>query len=112
MFSVTVPTDETIFSMKFKDFKTSDGANVIPAANNIRFYSPQSPDANGTSTARMITAAETFSAGITLNSDLEPDVPGRQVKVIVEMRVPEGSAGGSYSSQYAVKSDRPNTQGY
>ena len=112
VFSVTVPTDETIFSMKFKDFKTSDGENVIPAANNIRFYSPQSSDANGTSTARMITAAEAFSAGITLNSDLEPDVPGRQIEVIVEMRVPEGSAGGSYSSQYAVKSDYPDTQGF
>jgi len=51
-----------------------------------------------------ITAAQTLSDPMTLNTDLDPSLPGRQIHVVVEMKVPTGSAGGSYSSEYAVKS--------
>ncbi len=110
VFDVTVPTNETDLSMKFKDFKTSDGVNIIPADGNIRFYSPQSSDANSASTAMMIDSANTFAGPITLNAnaDMYPTVPGRQVQVVVEMKVPTDSAEGlSYSSSYAFKSEAP-----
>ena len=108
-FSVTVPTDETQLRMKFTDFTTA-GGDIIPAANNIRFYSTESSDANSTSTSMMITAADTYSNAITLDTDLEPATPGRQIKITVEMKVPAGSAGGSYSAQYGIKSDVPEME--
>ncbi len=108
VFDVTVPTNETKLSLKFKDFKTSDGVNVIPAGGNIRFYSPQSSDANSTSTAMTIDTTEAFAGPIDLNTDMHPTIPGRQIQVMVEMKVPTGSADGlSYSSEYAFKSEVP-----
>ncbi|NOX66349.1 MAG: hypothetical protein GXO85_11325, partial [Chlorobi bacterium] len=103
VFNITVPTNETQFKMEFSDFIS--GADSIVAANNIRFYSAQSSDSYSTSTATMITAANTYSDAITLDTDLEPATPGRQIKVIVEMKVPAGSAGGAYSAGYGVSSN-------
>jgi len=105
IFNVTVPTSETAFSMKFLDFTNSDGTDTIPAANNLRFYTTQSSDSYSTSTATMITASSTYSTAIDLNADLQPTIPGMQIEVVVEMKVPTSSTGGSYSSQYAVKSE-------
>jgi len=107
VYSVTVPTDETEFQMKFSDFLNINGIDTIAAADNIRFYSTQSSDSNSTSTATVLTTAETYSDSINLNMDLQPTVPGRQIEVIVEMKVPAGSAGGSYSAQYGVQSEVP-----
>jgi len=102
-FHVTVPTDETEFAMKFADFVS--GGDTIVAADNIRFYSAQSFNSYDTSTATAVTAANTYSTVITLDTDLESGTPGRQIEVTVEMKVPTGSAGGSYSAQYGVKSE-------
>ncbi|MFZ2303972.1 MAG: immunoglobulin-like domain-containing protein [Minisyncoccia bacterium] len=102
VFHVTVPTTETQFSMKFSDFVS--GANSIPAANNIRFYSAQSSDASASTSAMMITAFNTYSSPITLATDLDSSVAGRQIDVTVEMKVPTGTAGGSYSASYGVQS--------
>jgi len=103
VFHITVPTDETEFAMKFADFVS--GGDTIAAADNIRFYSAQSSDSFDTSTATAITAANTYSTAITLDTDLESGTSGRQIDVTVEMKVPTGSAGGSYSAQYGVKSE-------
>ena len=101
-YKITVPTDETQFQMKFSDF--TSGTNVINAGGNIRLYTAQASANSTSATAVTITASNTYSATITLDSDLDPSQPGRQIEVIVEMKVPEGSAGGSYSAQYGVKS--------
>jgi len=103
VFNIRVPTNETQFKMEFSDFV--NGADSIAAAGNIRFYSAQSSDSYSTSTATMITAANDYSDAITLDTDLEPTTAGRQIKVIVEMKVPVGSAGGSYSASYGVSSN-------
>ncbi len=101
-YKITVPTTETQFSMKFSDFVS--GANTILAGNNIRIYSTQA-SANATdATAVTITAADTYTTAIVLDADLEPATPGRQIEVTVEMKVPAGSAGGSYSASYGVQS--------
>jgi len=102
-FKVTVPTNETKFKMKFADFIS--GANSITSANNLRFYTAQSSDSFASTTATMITATNTYSDAITLNADLETGVAGRQIEVIVEMKVPAGSSGGSYSASYGINSE-------
>jgi len=101
-FHVTVPTSETNFAMKFADFVS--GANSIPAASNIRFYSAQSSDAFDDTTPITIVAADTYSANMTLATDLDSGTAGRQIDVTVEVRVPVGTPGGSYSTSYGVQS--------
>jgi len=107
VFDVTVPYNETILKMKFADW--SGGTNAIPAADNIRFYSAQSTDANSASTAVIISNAGQYSAVMNINpesaSDLDFAKAGRQIKIIVEARVPKGSAGGSYSTSYGIFTD-------
>ena len=102
-FLVTVPTTETGFAMKFADF--ASGANTIAAASNIRYYSAQSSTNNSSVNAVTITGANTYPANITLDSDLDANTAGRQIAVTVEMKVPVGSVGGSYSASYGVKSE-------
>ncbi len=105
-FHVTVPTAETQFAMKFSDF-TNGASGTIPAANNIRFYSAQSSDASASTSAMMITAANTYSNPITLSTDTDPSTAGRQIDVTVEMQVPSGTPGGSYSASYGLQSSAP-----
>ncbi len=103
VYHVTVPTNETDFQMKFSDFIS--GANSIAAAGNIRFYTVQASVNSASTTAVTILAADTYSSVITLDADLEAGTPGRQIEVIVEMKVPVLSAGGSYSGSYGVQSN-------
>jgi len=102
-FNVTVPTSETSSTMKFADWVS--GANTIAAASNIRFYSAQSSNANSTSTAITVSAANTYADYMTLNADLDSTTVGRQIQIVVEGQVPTGSAAGSYSTSYGIKSE-------
>ena len=101
VFSVTAPTSETSLTMKFADWIS--GSNSIAAASNIRFYSAQSSNATSSSPIT-ITAANTYSSAMTLNADLDANTAGRQIQVTVEVKVPTGSAGGSYSTSYGIQS--------
>ncbi|MEK7589011.1 MAG: immunoglobulin-like domain-containing protein, partial [Patescibacteria group bacterium] len=103
IFHVTVPTDETLFAMKFSDFVS--GLNSIPAAANIRFYSVQSSDAFNAASARVIAGANVYSADINLTDDISSGTAGRQIDVRVEVKVPSGTPGGSYSTGYGVQSE-------
>lgn len=102
-YHITVPTSETAFKMKFSDFVS--GANTILAANNIRFYTVQASAHADETHAVTITASNTYSSVVTLDSDAAATTPGRQIDVTVEMKVPLGSAGGSYSGSYGVQSN-------
>lgn len=102
VFNVTVPTSETNFAMKFDNFLS--GSNTIGAATNIRYYTAQSSAHSASTTAVTIAGAGTYPGNITLDGDLDADTAGRQIAVTVEVRVPIGSAGGSYSANYGVKS--------
>jgi hypothetical protein len=104
IFNVTVPTTEASTTMKFADW-VSNGTSTIAAASNIRFYSLQSSNANSTSTAITVSAANTYASYMTLNNDLDASTAGRQIQIIVEAQVPTGSAGGSYSTSYGIKSE-------
>ncbi|HCC06128.1 TPA: hypothetical protein DEP94_02090 [Candidatus Nomurabacteria bacterium] len=102
-FLITVPTTETNLALKFGDWVS--GSNSIATANNMRIYSAQSSNATGTSTAITITAANTYSTNLTLTSDLDANTEGRQVSVTVDLKVPAGTAGGSYSTNYGAQSN-------
>lgn len=97
VFHVTVPTDETLFAMKFSDFVS--GPNSILAAENIRFHSAQSLNE-----FIVIEDANVYSSDATLATDLNSGMAGRQIDVRVEVKVPVGTAGGSYSTSYGVRS--------
>jgi hypothetical protein len=100
---ITVPTSETQLQMKFSDFIS--GANTIGAASNIRFYTAQaSANADQTNAITILNAGDPYSTAIVLDGDLEAGTAGRQIEVIVEMKVPTGSAGGSYSGSYGIQS--------
>ncbi len=103
IFYITVPTDETDFAMKFADFIS--GGNTIDAADNIRYYTAQSSEAEDDTEAVTIAGADTYPGAIELDSDLDSGTAGRQIAVTVEMKVPVGTTGGSYSASYGVASD-------
>ncbi len=87
--------------MKFADWVS--GNNTIAVANNMRFYSAQASE-NTSDTAIIITAASTYSDPMTLTGDLDASKGGRQIEITVEAKIPEGSAGGSYSTSYGIES--------
>ncbi len=105
VFHVTVPMNETHLNMKFDDFTGSGG--VIPVASNLRFYSAQATTANASTMAITIGGSNAYSAPMTLSGDAHPNTTGRQVDITVEMRVPAGTAGGSYSTSYGIKTETP-----
>ena len=104
LFSITVPTSETAFNMRFDDWQSGD--NTIAVADNMRFYSVQATNAVDADNAIDIAASGTYpTSGMTLNADLDSDTAGRQIEVRVEVKVPENSSGGSYSTSYGVLSE-------
>ncbi len=109
IFDVTVPSNQTLLQMKFADW--TNGTSVIPAANNIQFYSQQSTNASDEAHAIPITAADTYSGimYINPNTDLNVNQAGRQIQIVVEARIPTGSTGGSYSTSYGINTTATST---
>ena len=105
IFNVTVPTNEKVVRLKFANW--TSGTSTILTSNNVRFYSPQSTNSNSTSTAKILSNANTYGDTITLSSslDLSPSTLGRQIQVVVDVKVPVGTNGGSYASSYGISSD-------
>ncbi|MDD4289812.1 MAG: Ig-like domain-containing protein, partial [Patescibacteria group bacterium] len=97
-FYVTVPTNETLFNMKFDDWQSN--SHTIDAGGNMRFYSSQ---ASSDDPINIVTAG-TYSEDMTITGDLDPETAGNQIAVTVEMKIPSGSSGGSYSTSYGIKS--------
>ncbi|MDD2245184.1 MAG: YDG domain-containing protein [Dysgonamonadaceae bacterium] len=102
VFDITVPTSEELLSMKFSNWIS--GEDTIATANNMRIYSAESLNASDADSAITITSAGTYSSNLTLNADLNSSLEGRQVRIIVEMKIPEGSSGASYQASYGVNS--------
>lgn len=104
VFDVTVPANEPVVSIKFADW--TNGADTIPAAGNIRFYSAQFTNATDAAHAISIVTAGTYGEAANLNTGIDLDVSraGQQIQVVVEARIPTGSTGGSYSTSYGIRS--------
>lgn len=99
-FRITVPSNEQNVQLKFADWSLSSGTGTISVANNMRVSSQQA----ATATPVTLTAGDTYSAAMTIAGDMDANVPGRQIEVKVEMQVPSGTANGSYTTNYGVKS--------
>jgi len=102
VFNVTVPNGQTLLKMKFADW--TNGSTIIPAGGNIQIYSAQSTNAMNEANAISITASSTWSdlMDIDPGADLDVNQGGRQIQIVVETKIPTGSAGGSYSTSYGI----------
>ncbi len=102
VFHITAPTSEQNIAMKFNDWLRTGGSGTIPVANNMRISSLQAD--NGGATI-LLTAANTYSTpSLHMVGDLDPTKAGRQVKITVEVAVPNGTPNGSYTTSYGVQS--------
>ena len=100
---LTVPDNEDAFRMKFSDFTMSVSSSTIPAASNIRIFSPQSSNAADESSA--ITATDNNYGGwLDITGDTTAGIAGRQIDVTIGVRVPSGTAAGSYSTTFGAQS--------
>jgi len=73
------------------------GTNTLDSANNIRYSVDNT-------TWTTITANGTYGSDIDVSAiDLDASKGGRQVIIYVEMKVPTGTTGGSYSTSYGVQ---------
>ena len=106
VFHITLPSDENLVRMRFSDF--TNGSQVIPA-NNIRLYSSQSVNSNSEATAIQISAADTYSDQININSalDLDPLTDGIQIDMNVDSKIPLGIIGTGYNTSYDITSEAP-----
>lgn len=99
VFNVTVPDDETSLAMRFSDWTGSEG--TMAAAGNIRISSPQAD--NSDATVEIATANTYMSPELTITGDLDSGAEGHQVELRVEVRIPEGTDNGSYSTTYGIR---------
>lgn len=103
---LTIPDTENAFRMKFSDFvnTVSTSTATIPVATNIRIFSPQSSNAMDQGSAMAATASSVYGGWMNLVGDTSTTTPGRQIDVTIEMRIPVGTAAGSYTTTFGAQS--------
>jgi hypothetical protein len=100
VFRITTPNNEENLSMRFSDWFTPSSSSTIPVANNMRISSAQA-SSTGPIT---LTAANAYSTPpLIMTSDLDPSMPGRQVDVLVEVKIPSGTSNETYTTTYGVQ---------
>ena len=97
----TVPDNENAFRIRFSDW--GNASNSIPAASDIRISSPQSSNASSTDSG-FVESGNGYSDWLYLTGDTASSTPGRQIDLNVEVKVPFGTAPGSYSSTFTAQS--------
>ena len=99
--SLTVPTNEPRIRLKFGNFGS------IPANANVRYFSAQDTEGyvNGDN-AITVTGNDypTTYLIFDANSDTQAGYSGYQVVVTVQVKIPAGTAAGSYAGQFQVES--------
>ena len=101
VFNITVPTNETHLSMKFADWFSSASSSTLPAANNMRISSSQADNGGATVT---VTAANAYTTpALNMTGDLNGALAGKQIQVLVEVKIPSTTVNGNYSTSYGVK---------
>ncbi|MDD5220782.1 MAG: Ig-like domain-containing protein, partial [Candidatus Bipolaricaulis sp.] len=103
-FEITVPGDENSLQMSFQQWIRAGGAASIDAGGNMRIYSAQSVNASDVDDAIEIEENGELSDALLLDGDIDANTAGRQIEVVVEMKIPVGSAG-SYSTNYTLFSE-------
>jgi hypothetical protein len=100
LFHITAPEDEENLAMKFDDWLRDGGGGTIPVANNMRISSEQASSTDPV----VLTAADTYSSpDLVMIEDLDEEEDGRQVEVLVEVQIPEGTPTGSYTTEFGVR---------
>jgi len=100
---ITLPTNENNLSLKMSDWIS--GSNVLPAANNIEYYSSQIGAGLGSSASPVqITAANTYPASVLVSSDADPTRAGIQTDIHILVKIPASTPSGSYSASYGIES--------
>lgn len=104
LFHFSVPNAETQFALKLSDFVNA--TSTILAANNIRYFSPESSNATSVNTAITITAANTYpTTMLDFTGVASTSTTGNYTAdVTVQMMVPVGTAPGSYTSFWGAES--------
>lgn len=102
LFDISAPQNETNLQMKFDNWLRNGGGGVIPAGSNMRFYSTQSSNASTQNTAIYITAANVYSNSMVLTGDLDSG-PMRRVQIMVEVKIPTGTAQGVYGTNFGIR---------
>jgi hypothetical protein len=105
IFNITIPEDETDLSMKFDDWKNGD--NILSSAENVRIFCPQSQGSATPESAKIISLVDSYSQPFALIGDLDNLKTGRQIQIVVEVKIPVGSALGSYSANYSILTSKP-----
>jgi len=104
VFDITTPLNEQNLMMKFDNWLSLNTPNTtIPVANNVRFYSNQSSNAFNQNSAVYITAANVYSTNMFLTGNLGAQQGMRRVQITVEMRIPQGSTQGTYTTNFGIK---------
>ena len=102
-FHITAPMSEEDLSMKFSDWLRNGGGGTIPVGSNMRISSLQ---ANNSGATVLLTAANLYSSPVlTMTSDLNAGLIGRQVIITVEVSIPTGTPNGSYNTSYGLQSN-------
>ena len=103
VFDVSVPLSETNLSMRFNNWMATNTSYTMPSANNMRFYSAQSSNAQTQNTAIYITSPNTYSQPMMLNGTVGGAPVGmRRVHITVETKIPNGTPGGNYSTSFGI----------
>jgi hypothetical protein len=95
----TVPDNENAFRIRFSDW--GNASSSFPTANDVEVYSPQSSNAS-TSASAITETGNGYSGWIYLTGDTAPLTPGRQIDLVVNVKIPFGTPAGSYSSNFTA----------
>ncbi len=101
LFHITTPTNEENFSMRFSDwFVSSSSSTTIPVANNMRISSAQAASTSPIT----LTGSNIYSTpALIMASDTNASMPGRQVDVLVEVKIPTSTPNVTFTTMYGVQ---------
>jgi len=100
VFHITTPNSEENLSMRFSNWVGDNASNTIAVANNMRLSSAQ---ASSTSPVTLVGANIYSTPPFVMMTDLDPATPGRQVEVLVEVKIPVGTQNDNYTTTYGVQ---------
>jgi hypothetical protein len=100
MLHFTVPDNEDAFRIRFSDW--GNATSSFAAEDNMRLSIAQSDNAS-TTDAGWVSTGNDYSDWFYLSGDADASTPGRQVDLSVEVKIPFGTANGSYTSNFTAQ---------
>ena len=100
VFHITTPNSEENLSMRFSDWIGANASNTIAVGGNMRVSSAQ---ASSTSPVTLTGSNIYSTPPFVMMTDLNPSMPGRQVEVVVEVKIPAGTQNDTYTTTYGVQ---------